>query len=387
MRLSQFIDANIEPILLEWVEFARAILPDANMDNLALRDHAAEILLATATDMRFSESEDIAGKVASDEVLHKASEEHAIERLGAGFGLIEVVSEYRALRASVLRLWAASEHSLINTNLDDVARFDASIDKSLEKAVSSYSNRVDQSRDMFMAILSHDLRNPLNSIGMSASLLQLIASAVPEAMGVISQISTNVTVMARMISDLLDYTRTRLGAGMPVSPVEMDIGLLCAELVDEYRSAQPARMIRMDIQKPCAGHWDRDRIRQAVSNLLGNALQHSAQDAAVSLSLHANESDVVLVIWNAGSTISPGEMPNLFAPLIRGSSAAHPAVNRPGSIGLGLYIAREIVTSHGGSITASSTEKDGTSFTIILPRVSQKKSTTPILDTDHIQTM
>lgn len=387
MRLSHFIDANIEPILLEWVNFARAILPGANMDNLALRDHAAEILLATATDMRFSESDDTAGKVASDELLQKASEEHAIERLGAGFGLMEVVSEYRALRSSVLGLWAASKHRLFDTHLDDVARFDAAIDKSLERAVSSYTNRVDQSRDMFMAILSHDLRNPLNSIGMSASLLQLIAGTVPEAMEVITQISTNVTVMARMISDLLDYTRTRLGAGMPVNPVAMDIGLLCSELVAEYRSAQPARSIGMDIQKPCAGHWDRDRIRQAVSNLLGNALQHSDEDASVSLSLHANESDVVLVIWNAGSTISPGEMPNLFAPLIRGSSAAHPAVNRPGSIGLGLYIAREIVTSHGGSIAATSNEKEGTVFTVILPRVSRRKSTSPILDTDHIQTM
>ena len=387
MRLSQFIDANIEPIQREWVEFARSILPAANMDNLALRDHAGEILLATAADMRFSESADVAGKAASVEVLHKASEEHAIERLGSGFGLMEVVSEYRALRASVLRLWAASGHGLQDTNIADVARFDASIDKSLEKAVSSYTARVDQSRDMFMAILGHDLRNPLNSIGMSASLLQLIFNTVPEAMGIISQISTNVTVMARMISDLLDYTRTRLGAGMPVNPVAMDLGLICSELVAEYRSAHPAREIGMDNRGDCSGCWDTDRIRQAVSNLLGNALQHSPQDAAVSLSLHGNESDVVLVIWNAGSTISPGEMPHLFDPLIRGSSAAHPAINRPGSIGLGLYIAREIVTSHGGSITATSSEEAGTSFTILLPRESRTKSTAPILDTDHIETM
>ena len=387
MRLSHFIDANIELILREWVEFARSILPSAQLDNLALRDHAGEILAATATDMRLSEFVDVAGKIASDEVLHKASEEHAIERLGSGFGLIEVVSEYRALRASVLRLWAASGHCVQGANIADVASFDASIDKSLEKAVSSYTTRVDQSRDMFMAILSHDLRNPLNSIGMSASLLQLISDSVPEAMGAISQISTNVTVMARMISDLLDYTRTRLGAGMPVNPVTMDLGLICSELIAEYQSAHPAREIRMDIQRPCSGCWDPDRIRQSVSNLLGNALQHSPQDAPVSLSLHGNESDVVLVIWNAGSTISAGEMPHLFDPLIRGSSAAHPAINRPGSIGLGLYIAREIVTSHGGRITANSTEKEGTSFTIVLPRECRLKSNPPILDTDHIETM
>jgi signal transduction histidine kinase len=247
--------------------------------------------------------------------------------------------------------------------------------------------RVDQSRDMFMAILGHDLRNPLNSIGMSAGLLQLVTDANPVALGAISQISANVNVMARMISDLLDYTRTRLGAGMPVNPAELDLSMVCTELVAEYRSAHPTKEIRMNVVSPCIGCWDSDRIRQAVSNLLGNAIQHSPAEAPVSLTLKQNESGIELVIWNAGPTISAGEMPHIFDPLIRGSSAEHPPMNRPGSIGLGLYIVREIVTSHGGRITAVSTAEVGTSFTIELPWGPTKNSGQPILDTEHIESM
>jgi signal transduction histidine kinase len=387
MRLAEFIGSNPELILKEWVAFARTILPGVNMDALALRDHAGEILLATSNDMRTSEQAEIYGKTVSDEILMGASEKHAIGRLGYGFGLMEVVSEYRALRASVLRLWAASGHQSHEMDIADVGRFNASIDKSLEKAVSSYTRRIDQSRDMFLAILSHDLRNPLNSISMLASLLDLCGSAAPQAEGAVTQISTNVNVMARMISDLLDYTRTRLGAGMPVNPVLMDLRQICSDLIAEYRSAHPTRDIRTKIEGQLWGHWDADRLRQAISNLLGNAIQHSPAEAVVSLNVTGTETDIVLVVWNDGSTIPPGEMPNIFDPLIRGSSADHPAVNRPGSIGLGLYIAREIIISHGGTIGATSTEKDGTAFTISLPRDYLLKSGSPILDSTHIETM
>ena len=117
-------------------------------------------------------------------------------------------------------------------DVDDLTRFNESIDQSVTKAVSSYTKRVDQSRDLFLAILSHDLRNPLNSIAMSAELLPQLCEPDPEAVpDVASQISTNAAVMARMISDLLDYTRTRLGAGMPVSPAPMDLGSLVPGVV------------------------------------------------------------------------------------------------------------------------------------------------------------
>ncbi|HUG71131.1 MAG TPA: HAMP domain-containing sensor histidine kinase [Pirellulaceae bacterium] len=394
MRLANFIVENFEPILVEWDAFARSITPGEKMDALALRDHAGEILLATVEDMRSAQSSAERSarsrghrREGDGASLNGASEQHAIGRLGSGFDLLELVSEYRALRASVLRLWHESGTQPNDRDVDDVTRFNESIDQSLTKAVSSYTKRVDQSRDLFLAILSHDLRNPLNSIAMSAQLLPHLLQPATEAVDVASQIATNAEVMARMISDLLDYTRTRLGAGMPVSPVPMDLGLLCQELHNEFCSAHPNRKIELRSEGDLTGRWDIDRLRQAISNLLGNAIQHSPESAPVALRLRGETSDVVLAVFNGGPPIPPGELPRIFDPLVRGSSAEHPKVNRPGSIGLGLYIAREIVGSHGGTVTVSSSQASGTLFTVRLPREYIMHSGQPILDEQHLQTM
>jgi signal transduction histidine kinase len=405
MRLADFILRNIESILTEWEAFARGITPGAAMESLALRDHATDILLATARDMgstqnatqRAAKSKghghsarvagDGDGNVPNAVGLNGASELHAIDRLGSGFNLLEVVSEYRALRASVLRLWQESDPEPHASDVDDVTRFNESIDQSVTKAVSSYTQRVDQARDLFLAILSHDLRNPLNSIAMSAALLPQLGTPVPEAVGVVSQIATNAQVMARMISDLLDYTRTRLGAGMPVAPAPMDAAKLCRELYDEFRTAHPGREIRFRRDGDATGEWDTDRLRQAVSNLLGNAVQHGGEQSPIELAVAGDPADVSIAVHNGGPPIPPGELPNIFDPLVRGSSAQHPKTNRPGSIGLGLYIAREVAKSHGGRIDVTSTADAGTTFTVRLPRHFPATSWHPILDEEHVRKM
>ncbi len=394
MRLADFIIANLETILLEWEAFARGIAPGVKMDALALRDHADEILLATVRDMRSVQSTTerpakSGGNASGAEsiALNGASEQHAIGRLGSGFGLLELVSEYRALRASVLRLWHEGGSRPRECDIDDVARFNESIDQSLAKAVSSYTNRIDQSRDLFLAILSHDLRNPLNSIAMSASLLPHLVQPATRAVEVATQIATNAGVMARMISDLLDYTRTRLGAGMPVSASPMDLKGLCEELYKEYLTAHPRRNIHFRSEGDLHGNWDADRLRQAISNLLGNAIQHSPETAPIQLMTIGEVTDVVLVVSNGGPPIPPGELAKIFDPLVRGSSAEHPKTNRPGSIGLGLYIARAIAGSHGGAIQVTSSEEGGTAFTMRLPRAFVVHSGQPILDETHLQTM
>jgi signal transduction histidine kinase len=405
MRLADFILSNVETILVEWEAFARGIAPGANMDALALRDHAADILLATTRDMRSAQTateraaksrghsdKGLAKSVVGDgdgdgADLDGASETHAIGRLGSGFDLLEVVSEYRALRASVLQLWGASEREPNACDVDDVTRFNESIDQSITKAVSSYTKRVDQSRDLFLAILSHDLRNPLNSIAMSAQLLPKLGLPEPDAIGVVSQIASNAEVMARMISDLLDYTRTRLGAGMPVKPADMDLGGLCRALFDEFRTAHPERVIRFHSEGDTIGQWDADRLRQAISNLMGNAVQHGDKRYPIELRLIGELSQVVVVVHNGGPPIPPGELTKIFDPLVRGSSAEHPKKNRPGSIGLGLYIAREVVRSHGGRIDVTSTAVAGTAFTVHLPRHPVAATMNPILDEAHVQKM
>jgi signal transduction histidine kinase len=398
MRLADFIESSLEPILVEWEAFARGTTPGAKMDALALRDNAGAILLATIHDMRGTQSRSersakSKGQLATGSerpTLNGASDQHAIGRLGSGFDLLEVISEYRALRASVLQLWHDSGPHGHDSDIDDVTRFNESIDQSLAKAVSSYTRSVNQSRDMFMAILSHDLRNPLNAITMSAQLLPHLSEPSADMTNVVTQIATSSGVMARMISDLLDYTRTRLGAGMPVLPVPIDLDEICAALVKEFRSGHPDREICYVADGDLRGDWDPDRLRQAISNLLGNAIQHGA-DAPVNVAARADDSNgtdmVTVAVHNGGTPIPMGELPRIFDPLVRGTSAEHPRRHRPGSIGLGLYIAREIAESHGGSISVTSTADAGTRFTLRLPRHHLKHAGVPILDEPHIQTM
>lgn len=395
MRLADFVLANVEPILLGWEKFARSIGAGENLDQLALRDHAGQILQATARDMKSPESRAQRASRAKGQLLlgqesdalDGASDAHAIDRLGLGFDMLEVMSEHHALRASVLQLWHDSMPEPDERDIEDLTRFNESIDHSLAKAIASFTKRVNQARDMFLAILSHDLRNPLGAIAMSAQVLPMVSNDKAEVTECSRRIARSASAMERMISDLLDYTRTRLGAGMPVNPAPLDLAVLGGELISEFRAAHPERRIEFRTVGDLNGLWDSDRMRQAISNLLGNAIQHGSVDFPVALSIRAEATSVFIEIHNGGDHIPTGELANIFDPLIRGSSADQPRKNRPGSIGVGLYIAREVVKSHGGQIVVTSNAREGTTFTINLPREAAPRVGQPILDAAHIENM
>ncbi|MEZ0267829.1 MAG: ATP-binding protein [Phycisphaerae bacterium] len=381
MRLADFIVANVEPILAEWEVFARGTEPGPRMDRLALRDHAGEILRATARDMGSAQTAEeqsdksmgLGGVGPGSARLDGASVEHAVGRVGSGFDLPEVVAEYRALRASVIRLWRASEPAADDRDLADLTRFNESIDQSLTTAVTSYTERVDHSRETFLAILGHDLRNPLNAVSMSAELLATGDDVHPETLDAARRIASAADVMARMISDLLDYTRTRLGAGLPVERAPVDAAALARAVVDEFRAGHPDRAITLTTAGDPRGDWDALRLRQAISNLLANALQHGDDGAAVAVHLAGTGGGIGLSVHNGGRPIPASALPTLFDPLVRGTVADSPAHRRPGSIGLGLYIVREVATAHGGTIDVTSTADAGTTFTLCLPRAAPSR--------------
>ena len=376
MRLADFILANVEPILRDWEAFAQNTSAGGTMDKLALRDHAEDILRATARDLvskqsdqqQSDKSKGLGSPGATSRRLTNASEVHGVGRVGSGFDLPEVVSEYRAMRASVVRLWRESEPEPDVRDLDDLTRFNESIDQSLTDAVRSYTDRVNRSRQMFLAILGHDLRNPLNSIMMSAELVRQTGNPNPDASDAVSRISASAAAIARLVSDLLDFAGTGLGAAMPLTRAPLDLGLLCREVFEEYRAANPKRALEFQPSGDLAGAWDASRLRQMVSNLLGNALQHGATDVPVGLSIRDDGSSIVLAVRNAGPPIPPDVLPTLFDPLVRSAKLGSAAQRTAGSIGLGLYIAREVAIAHGGTIDVKSTEADGTVFTVHLPR-------------------
>ena len=374
MRLADFILSNLEAILAAWEEFARNLAPGSAMSILALRDHAEAILRVTARDMlslqtlqqQSEKSKGHGGGGSESNHLDHASQEHAIARLAEGFNLIEVVSEYRALRASVLELWRAAIHDANENDLQDLTRFNESIDQSLAEAVRSYTNRVDESRELFLATLGHDLRAPLNAMMLSAEVLARSGQLDDANKQTALQMTAFGQVMTGMIHDLLDFTRTRLGAGMPLSLAPLDLSIVCDEVLGEFRAAHPDRSVHFETVGHLTGEWDAARLRQVLSNLVGNAIEHGDPGGAIEVLAIREGCNVVLTVTNQGPAIAPSALPTLFDPFVRATSIPRSSKRRGGT-GLGLYIARQIVIAHGGTITVASSDATGTVFTVCLP--------------------
>jgi signal transduction histidine kinase len=175
--------------------------------------------------------------------------------------------------------------------------------------------------------------------------------------------------MRRMITDLLEYTRTRLGRGIEVVPVSGDFSVLCREALEEIEAAHPDRSFESRLPDQLTARFDAARMRQVLINLLSNAVQHGDPDAPIALALSSEGKEVCCEVRNRGTPIPPDALPTIFDPLVQASPGVADGgpAGRNVSLGLGLFIAREIVTAHGGTIGATSSGEDGTAFTIRMP--------------------
>jgi PAS domain S-box-containing protein len=220
-------------------------------------------------------------------------------------------------------------------------------------------------RDQFVGIVGHDLRNPLTAIVTSAQLLLRYSGLNDRQARVVRRISSSADRMARMIDDLLDFTRSRLGGGFPIHPRRVSLREVCEHTIEELEFAHPSRGIRFQAEGDPWGSWDPDRMAQVVSNLVGNALQHSPGESPVEVTLRDAGDSVVLETHNGGAPIPPEVLPHIFDPGRRGAGS--------GGLGLGLFIVQQIVLAHGGDISAGSTAKDGTRITVTLPRRARSR--------------
>ena len=376
MRFSTFIRNNLDAIVAEWETFARALVGSRHMTSLALRDHCREILLGVADDMEVRETikERAAkskGLADSPDLAGTAATSHGALRQISGFNLVQLVAEFRALRASVLALWQRSVGPGAETAaFEENVRFNEAIDKALAESVKSYSSNVDSSRDMFLAILGHDLRGPLSGINMSNAVLG--KPDLPEATrrSAVTRIQRASLEMSRLITDLLEYTRSRLGAGIPVERSACDLGPICEEAIESIRTSHPERIFEFQAEGDLTLEADAARLQQVLSNLLNNAVQHGDPQAAVSLRAEGEKDAVVVKVCNSGRRIPPEALASIFEPLIQGPDARSPKSDGRSktSLGLGLFIVREIVRGHEGTVTVESTTETGTVFAVRLPR-------------------
>jgi signal transduction histidine kinase len=219
-------------------------------------------------------------------------------------------------------------------------------------------------REDVVAVVSHDLRNPLNAITLTATLLTRRDDLDERTAKAATRIFAAAERANRLIRDLLDFTQARV-SGIPVHPGPGDLHALAAQVVEEVRSAHPERRIELQVSGAGQGVLDPDRMAQVVANLVGNAVQHSPEESAVRVVSRGEGEGLVLEVHNGGTPIPAKTLPGLFEPFRRGLGAQ---AGTGGSLGLGLFISRRIVEAHGGRIAVKSSAEEGTTFSVWLPR-------------------
>lgn len=367
MRLADYIEQNTVAIVDAAEAFAATRLPNqVHLDRETLRDHLPQILAVVVADLRDAQSD--------SEELDKAeglrdtpsgwpspAQWHGSLRAKAGFSINHLVAEYRALRASVLRLWAAQQPPSTES-FDDMMRFNQAIDQAIAESVAHHANEEEAWRQVFLGVLGHDLRGPLNAILLTSELMSKMATGTLFSHQAERLIRSGKR-MNTLLDDLLDYSRTSLGMGIRITRSDSD---LVAELGDEVellRMAWPQASIEFDAPGPVRGNFDTSRLREALANLVNNAAKYGTEHGNVSVALEQQGSDVVLRVRNEGSEIPEATLATMFEPLHRGNRTAN--AHDGASLGLGLFVVREVAKAHGGDIAAESTG-NGTTFTMRL---------------------
>lgn len=372
MRLSEFIERDMNSILAVWDSFAATLLPAAaEMDARELRDHAEEILRAVIKDImtpqtvaeqeRKSQGRALRPRVAPQ----TAAETHAFLRERSGFDINQMASEYRALRASVLYRWEEACMPDV-PNSDDMVRFNEAIDQAVAESVAFFGRKLTEERNLLLGMLGHDMRDPLDVIQISAAHLAKLNAGDPVS-AVAARISRSGAQLQALLNDLIDFNRTNLGLGLHVAPVGVNLAELFADALETLRASHPDREIEIQVTGDVRGIWDAHRLEQLLSNLVVNALKYGAQDAPVRVILAGKATEVEVSVHNRGPMIEQSTLKQIFEPLVRGRSG----YESEGSIGLGLYIVRQIALAHGGDIKVQSDETE-TVFTVRLPRLSDK---------------
>lgn len=374
MRLSHFINTHVERILVDWVSFARQhVVTAKSLDDEALRDHGQLILQRIAADMHRPQDEaerqtkSEGNSLLASKSRHTPSRSHARQRERQGFDVEQMVSEYRALRATVLRLWSVHSPDVQAEDLEDVIRFNEAVDQAVAESLTAFMFEVDKTRDLFLGVLGHDLRGPLSTIGNCAAVL----AADPVKSSTVGMVVRSVAQMRALLDNLMEYTSDRLGAAISLHPVPLQLDAFVRDTLDEIGAVYPGRALELSVHGNLRGEWDARRLHQAVSNLVFNALKYGRQDKPVRIELDGSAPDEVVVsVCNEGLVIPPDVLSHVFEPMVRAAEVQEDAPLTAGAnLGLGLYVVRQTATAHGGTVTVTSSDPV-TCFEMRLQRVN-----------------
>jgi signal transduction histidine kinase len=240
-----------------------------------------------------------------------------------------------------------------------------------EKEAREEAERSVHYNEMFAGMLGHDLRNPLSAITTGANYIARLNSS-PKSSKAATRILSSAERMGRMIDQLLDFTRIRVGGGLALAPTRFDLEEVCCKVKDELEAANPERTIALEVAGNVVGEWDHDRLLQVLSNLVGNALHHGAEGSPVLIRCDGTDpAHIELSVHNDGGVL-PEVLPILFEPF-RGNVR----YQRTRGLGLGLFITQQIVGAHAGTIDVTSDAQAGTTFRLRLPRGVRVLASTP----------
>lgn len=368
MRLADFIESNISAIVDEAEVFAKTLgEAGGRLGKGALRDHIPEMLRVIVADLRTVQTAE-ESKLKSEgafgpasDAARTAAQTHAAVRAGQGFDVIQLVSEYRVLRATVLRLWRQA-HGPVNDSADDVDRFNEAIDQAIAESVGAFSGQVEQWRNVFLGILGHELRGPLSAILMASDMLGSMEVDAPIKKNV-ARIIDGGERMRALLNDLLDFNRVSFGMGLLINRAPVDLAEACAREVDLVRANWPEHKIQFESNGETTGSFDVSRVREVIWNLTTNAAKYGDPAQPIHVVLEGAGHGVTIEVRNAGPAIPSTRLDELFEPLRRGTTGE----GSDGSLGLGLFVVKQVAIAHGGAVAVRS--NDGlTEFSVSLPR-------------------
>ncbi|MDA8447419.1 sensor histidine kinase [Paracidovorax valerianellae] len=366
MRLATFIEASREPILKAAAAYARTIPALSKTDESVLRDHLPHLLAAISADLRTaqSRSESITKSLGDEPpaTAETSAQTHGLLRAKLGITIEELVAEFRAMRSSILRLWLEAHPADVHA-IEDIARFNEAIDQAVAESVQFFAQERERWRQIFLGILGHDLRGPLTAISLTVELMRARESAPPANIDLLSR---GVKRMASLLDSLLEYNRAGFATGMALQCKRVDLAVSCLEEIDLLRVAHPAAIIEFHARGNTEAQADASRVREALSNLVSNAVKHGLpQQEPIVVDVTGDETVVRIQVTNAGD-IPPGEIELLFEPL-RQREILSPRADRT-HLGLGLFIVRQIARAHhGDAVGVSSGGK--VRFTVEIPKV------------------
>jgi signal transduction histidine kinase len=355
--VAEFLRTEQQRVIEKWEEEVRRELPAlSQMTRPVLIDHMYELLEALAAWVEGKADEAQRG-------FEALINGHALQRLGYAVGLETLMREYAKLRFVVLR-----EMLDVPVSRESLVRLDEGLDRAISAAIDRYSQRREELRSRFIGILGHDLRDPLSTVKISTDVLSRSGQLGNDQQLLLARMSRACERMQRMINDVLDFARGHLGGGIPANPSLNDLGEICRAIVEDAAASHNDRQLTIDTSGDLRGALDRDRVAQAISNLVANALAHTESTIEVVVRETPDHEHLISTVTSHGKAISPELQQRMFDPFAR---AANERTTRNG-LGLGLYIVEQIVLAHGGTIDVSSNDHE-TTFTITWPRVPDRE--------------